>query len=132
MQTNIRPITIFEKKKKDQKKQQTAWNINKTQMFPLVLNFSTHFSTYTSKTGTVLIKSLHLHNINVFLPLMCTIPRREGELQVGLQAVGWTAVVGWGRMLADLGQCHLLVMTLQFAFSQQVVCGCYMIVQVSV
>lgn len=77
-------------------------------------------------------KSLHLHKMNVFHPLTCTIPRREGELQVGLQTVGWTAVVSGCWMLADLGHCHLLVVTLQFAFGQQVVCGCYMIVQVSV
>lgn len=130
MQTHIRPITISKKKKRP-RKQQTVWNINKNQIFSLVLNFF-HKQGYMYIKDRNSAKSVHLHNMNVFQPLVCTIPRREGELQVRLQTVGWTAVVSRGWMLADLGQRHLLVVTLQFAFGQQIVCGRYMIVQVSV
>lgn len=129
MQTHIRPITISKKKKTKK-----TTNCLKHQLQPNFLPCSK----FLHKQGYMYIKdrnsakSLHLHNMNVFQPLVCTIPRREGELQVRLQTVGWTAVVSRGWMLADLGQRHLLVVTLQFAFGQQIVCGCYMIVQVSV
>lgn len=129
MQTHIRPITISKKKK-------TKKTINclKHQLKPTFLPCSK----FLHKQGYMYIKdrnsakSVHLHNMNVFQPLVCTIPRREGELQVWLQTVGWTAVISGGWMLADLGQRHLLVVTLQFAFGQQIVSGRYMIVQVSV
>lgn len=129
MQTHIRPITIS-KKKKTKKTTNCLKHQSKPNFLPC--------SKFLHKQGYMYIKdrnsakSLHLHNMNVFQPLVCTIPRREGELQVRLQTVGWTAVVSRGWMLADLGQRYLLVVTLQFAFGQQIVCGRYMIVQVSV
>lgn len=129
MQTHIRPITISKKKKTKK-----TTNCLKHQLQPNFLPCSK----FLHKQGYMYIKdrnsakSVHLHNMNVFQPLVCTIPRREGELQVRLQTVGWTAVISGGWMLADLGQRHLLVVTLQFAFGQQIVSGRYMIVQVSV
>lgn len=130
MQTHIRPITIS-KKKKDQENNKLFETSIKNQIFSLVLNFL-HKQGYMYIKDRNSAKSVHLHNMNVFQPLVCTIPRREGELQVWLQTVGWTAVISGGWMLADLGQRHLLVVTLQFAFGQQIVSGRYMIVQVSV
>lgn len=121
----------LKKKKKDQENNKLFETSIKNQIFSLVLNFL-HKQGYMYIKDRNSAKSVHLHNMNVFQPLVCTIPRRKGELQVRLQTVGWTAVVSGGWMLADLGQRHLLVVTLQFAFSQQIVCGRYMIVQVSV
>lgn len=93
MQTHIRPITISKKKKTKK-----TTNCLKHQLQPNFLPCSK----FLHKQGYMYIKdrnsakSVHLHNMNVFQPLVCTIPRREGELQVRLQTVGWTAVISGG------------------------------------